>query len=174
VVGYDQTTNSVAVKPLIEDSRIANGSRTTLALPVINEVPVAFPNGGGYRITFPIQVGDVGWLMFADRSLDAWLATGREVDPVDDRDHDLNDAVFYPGTRPYGNALNAPTDCMSIGADDGPVIEIDGSEIRVGGAGAVSLVTKAEFDAHVHATAGTGAPSTPTVPITGTTILKGV
>jgi hypothetical protein len=75
---------------------------------------------------------------------------------------------------------------MSIGADDGPVIEIDGSEIRVGGAGAEALVKRSELDtlvtlikAHTHLDPVSGSTGTPSnqgamTAGTGTVIAKGV
>ncbi len=90
VVSYDAAAQRVSVKPLIQDRYVdlATGAETSEDLPVIVDVPVLFPQGGGYRITFPLAVGDVGWLQFADRSLDVWLNRGGVVDPGDSRTHD--------------------------------------------------------------------------------------
>jgi hypothetical protein len=192
VTSYDAAKRRVSVKPLIKESYVDGftGERLTESVPVITDVPVAFPRGGSYRIEFPIAAGDTGWLWFADRSLDRWLASGGEVDPGDDRDHHLTDAVFYPGVQAFGAVPStaAPDDCMSVGLDGGAVIEIDGDEVRVGGSGAVSLAKinelnnlLAAFLTHTHAVVGgsTGppGPTTPTLPpggaFDGTDVAKG-
>lgn len=56
-------------------------------------------------LALPVAVGDTGLLIFSDRSLDVWLATGGIVDPGDDRRHALSDAVFVPGLRPFSSPL---------------------------------------------------------------------
>jgi hypothetical protein len=109
------------------------GERQVERPPVIPNVPVQFPQGGGYRITFPLAVGDTGLLLFSDVSLDVWLSQGGEVDPLDDRRFDLSDGVFLPGVRSFANALtDASADHMTLGAEGGLQIHIDGSSIKVG------------------------------------------
>jgi hypothetical protein len=59
-------------------------------------------------LVLPVSVGDTGLLVFADGSLDVWLARGGVVDPLDDRHHALSDAVFIPGLRPFSNPISVP------------------------------------------------------------------
>lgn len=175
VVSYDATRQAVSVKPIIRQGRIdSTGERVADSLPVIENVPVVFPGAGGFRVTFPVAAGDTVLLVFSEQSLDKWLALGgRDTDPLDDRRHDLTDAVAVPGLRSFADALDsAPTDSMSIGKDGGPTIEITDSEIKAGGT--ERLVTKAEFDAHFHSDPVSGVTSTPNnSPITGTDKLRG-
>ena len=183
---YDATKQRVTVQPLILDGYTdENGDRQAERLPVINGVPVVFPGGGGFRVTFPIAVGDVVLLVFSSSSLDRWLALGGEVDPEDDRRHDLNDAIAIPGLHSFAAPLaTAPTSTLSIGKDGGgPTIEIGASDIQVGGSSA--LATKADIDAlrtwlttHTHAGVTTGGgvsgvPSTTAPSATGTLVTKG-
>jgi hypothetical protein len=101
---------------------------------------VQFPGSGGYRITFPVAVGDTGLIVFSEASLDKWLVSGGTVDPADDRRHDLTDAVFLPGLRDFGHALaSAPTDRATFGKDDGLQIHVDGSKIRIGSNSPIDL-----------------------------------
>src|SRR5262249_11851944 len=81
---YDATKQSVDVAPLLKNPfEDQTGALQTESLPVVPGVPVIFPGGGGFRITFPVAAGDTGLLVFSDRSLDRWLAgDGSEVDPV--------------------------------------------------------------------------------------------
>lgn len=134
VVRYDAATQKADVQPLIKE-RYAdeNGAAQSRDLPVIPAVPVQFPGSGGYRITFPVTVGDTGLIVFSEASLDKWLVSGGTVDPADDRRHDLTDAVFLPGLRDFGHALaSAPTDRATFGKDDGLQIHITPSLVNVG------------------------------------------
>jgi hypothetical protein len=101
VESYDAAKQVVSVQPLIRDYFEGDdGALVWERLPVISNVPVAFPTAGGIFLTLPIQAGDVGLVIITDRSLERWLSTGGEVTPEDTRTHNLSDGVFYPGLRP--------------------------------------------------------------------------
>ncbi|MCH9834140.1 hypothetical protein K0U83_00680 [bacterium] len=134
IVRYDSSTQKADVRPLVKE-RYTDESGSTQArdLPVIPAVPVKFPGGGGYRMTFPMDPGDAGLIVFCEASLDKWLVSGGTVDPADDRRHDLTDAVFIPGLRDFGHPLqSAPTDRATFGKDDGLQIHITPSLVNVG------------------------------------------
>lgn len=67
--------------------------------PVITNCPVAFPRGGGFAFTFPLAKGDPVLVVFAQRSLDAYLETDGKTkhDCGDDRKHNISDAIVIPG-----------------------------------------------------------------------------
>ena len=134
IIRYDSNTQKADVRPLVKE-RYTDESGATQArdLPVIPAVPVKFPGGGGYRMTFPMDPGDTGLIVFCEASLDKWLVSGGAVDPADDRHHDLTDAVFIPGLRDFGHPLgSAPTDRATFGKDDGLQIHISPSLVTVG------------------------------------------
>lgn len=102
----------VHVQPLLQ-SRYTNGKLITL--PVIQNVPVAMPVGQDWSIKLPIAVGDTGYLLFSDRSLDSWLAgSGGITDPQDSRTHDISDATFVPGLVPFANQTTDSTTDMVL------------------------------------------------------------
>lgn len=89
----------VDLRPLLK-TRYRNGDVVTL--PQIQNVMVSMPMGAGYSIKLPVAVGDTGWAIFCDRSLDAWVASsGGVVDPQDSRQHDISDPIFVPGLPPF-------------------------------------------------------------------------
>lgn len=91
----DQT---VDVQPLLK-VRYTGAEPTNM--PQIKSIPVVMPQGGDWRISYPLAVGDMGIILVVDRSLDTWLAgTGSAADPQDTRCHHLADAVFLPGIVP--------------------------------------------------------------------------
>ena len=97
VESYDDDERKASVQPLIREGRAdENGEREVVRLPVITAVPVVFPGSGGRVVKFPINKGDTVLLVFAHRSLDRGLVRGGEVDPADDRTHNLSDAIAIP------------------------------------------------------------------------------
>jgi hypothetical protein len=99
---YDAATQKVDAKPLVMSFyRDETDTRRPESLPIVASVPVAFPQGGGYALTFPLQVGDIGTLVWSQLSLDRWLSgQGQEVDPEIDHLHGLSDGIFFRGCAP--------------------------------------------------------------------------
>jgi hypothetical protein len=186
VLAYDASIQAVKVQPLIRELyEDEEGASQSEDLPPIHRVPVVFPGGGGFRVTFPIQVGDIVLLVFADKSIDAWLASGGTTNPAPGRSHDLADAIAIPGLHNFKTPrANAPDDTMSVGSDTGATIEFTGDEIQAGGTAALALASelnalRSAYKTHTHAdpsSGSTGAPNNAgTIPSSydGTQVLKG-
>lgn len=147
VVDYDPSDQSVAVQPAVKQPyQDETGSRIIETLPVLPRIPAIFLGGGDYRTIYPLELGDPCLVLFTSCALDRWLTSGDSVvDPVDERRHDINDAVALVGLRrfvvgPGGPRVSAPTDHMSVGADSGASVEIYPDEVRVGGDDATQAV----------------------------------
>lgn len=149
VESYDAAKQMVSVQPQIKKAFFdETDERQVERLPVITGVPVQFPQGGGYRITFPIAVGDTGLVLFSEASLDVWLSQGGEVDPLDDRRFHLSDGIFLPGVRSFANALtDAHSTKMTLGKEGGLQLFIDGSKIQIGSETGAELEAVALGDA---------------------------
>lgn len=66
VESYDDSTQQVSVQPLIKRGYLDEAEeRQVEQLPMITGVPVLFPGGGGFRVTFPVQAGDTVLLVFS-------------------------------------------------------------------------------------------------------------
>ena len=76
-----------------------------MQIPPLVDVPVAFPRGGGYAVTFPLNAGDEGIVIFSERCIDGWWQSGRASEPMDYRQHDLSDGMFYPSICSVPNAI---------------------------------------------------------------------
>lgn len=186
---YDPATRRANVKPLVRDVYFdMDGVRQADSLPVVTDVPVLFPGGGGYSLTFPVAVGDPCLLLFSDSSLDVWKARGGEVDPLEVRPHDLSNAVALVGLQDFAHATAAHADNVALGKSDGACVELTpAGDVLLHSGGAVDFVAlaakvKAELDAmrstlaslvaayngHTHlipvytAPVGTPAPTPPT------------
>ena len=71
--------------------------------------------GNGWSVRYPIQPGDLGLAIFADRSLDSWMADdGSPTDPVLARLHNITDAIFVPGLVPAAQQTDDPTDDLTV------------------------------------------------------------
>lgn len=134
VEAYDSATQLADVKPLLKRVYVdAEGNELVESLPVIPSVPVAFPRGGGYFISFPVEPGDYVELIFCERSIDQWMAQGGEVDPADPRLHPLDGAVAIAGVYPSTEALpDAHAENMALGKSGGKQIHIKAATIALG------------------------------------------
>lgn len=185
---YDASTQQIDAQVLIKKAHEdEEGNQVVERVPVICNVPVLFPSGGGFRLTLPLAVGDPVTLIFSASSLDKWSAQGGEVDPMNTNRFSLADCFAFPGGRDFAHPLaSAPTSSMSIGKDGGPTIEITASQIQAGGTS--QLATKADIDAlasYINGTlafattcpagAGSTTPGATSPPPTasGTTTLRG-
>lgn len=113
VTKVNATTGYVNVQPTLQTRYKTKSAATNL--PEIQSVPVQMPSGQDWWIKAPIAVGDVGVLLFSERSLDNWSVTsGQEfVDPNDSRMFNLSDAIFLPGIRTSVNPISgAGTDLV--------------------------------------------------------------
>ncbi len=103
---YDHAKQKADIKPLLKKRYKAEAEETEL--PVVTAVPVQWPSaaGGASYLHLPLTKGDLGMALFCERSMDSWLqGGGQTVDPKDPRHHDLSDAIFVPGLRPFGAPL---------------------------------------------------------------------
>lgn len=174
VLAYDADKRRAEVQPLIAEASIDEaGERVVEPAPVIVDVPVIMPGAGGVRVKFPVSVGDTVLLVFASSAIDRWLAAGgTDVDPGNDRHHELTDAIAIPGLDSF----------VDVG-DASPMIEFTATgQIQAGGDKALALKSDVDNLRTLVGAINTGAPgplvntlgpawlATATV---GTTILKG-
>lgn len=133
---YDEETQKADIAPLLKKKY--KFEDTAVDLPVIANVPVQWPsaNDGAAFIHLPLKVGDLGWVVFAERSIDTWLAgEGDSVSPEDPRHHHLSDAIFMPGGLPFKKALTISSADNMILKNNNMTIEIDPSgKIKIEGA----------------------------------------
>ena len=89
-------------------------------LPMLVDVPVIFPRGGGCTMTFPVKPGDECLLVFSDRCIDFWWQSGGVQEPVDPRQHDLSDAFAIIGPQSLAKKISGiSTSAAQFRSDDG-------------------------------------------------------
>lgn len=139
VVSYDNLLQTVSVQPMIKRPVFnEDGEKSYEELPTITDVPVCFPRGGGFVITFPLAAGDFVWLVFSEAGIGEWRETGQLSEPQDVRRHSMGYPMAIPGVYPTPQPLSIAdaavraTD-MFLGQDGGaPQIHISGTEITLG------------------------------------------
>lgn len=167
VTSYNAATGRATVQPLIPRGYLdEQGERQSELLPAITDVPVMRPGSGGDRLKYDIRPGDAVLLLFASASLDRWLATGRSLDPQDDRRHTLSDAIAISGLGIDG-AL-APTYIEFTDTR----IRANGGDERLAHRDAVIDLRNEVADA-LDAISGGAGSAVRNLSISGTTILRG-
>lgn len=118
---FDATKMTAVVQPAIKGIfRLKDGSSQVVQMPQCLDVPVFFPGGGGFTLTFPVKAGDEGLLVFSSRCIDAWWQNGGVQPQAEVRFHDLSDGFFFPGFRSVPRVLNpnVATDAVELRSDD--------------------------------------------------------
>lgn len=109
IESFDAATQIATVQPAIkrifktDDGEIE--LLTPSPLPILINVPVQFPRGGGFSLTFPVAKGDECLLVFAERSIDIWHKSGGVQNPGAKRFHSLSDATAFVGISSLVNKV---------------------------------------------------------------------
>lgn len=128
IQSFDPETVTCVVQPAVKGYESDDsGKKSSLSLPLLVDIPVIFPRGGGVTLTFPIKAGDECLLMFADRCIDFWWQNGGIQEPVDSRMHDLSDAFAIVGPQSQAQKISGiSTSAAQLRTDDGAAfIELD-------------------------------------------------
>jgi hypothetical protein len=135
VESYDAERQTCTVQPTIKGKVEAQGGAvSSVALPLLVDVPVIFPSGGGFTLTFPIAQGDECLVVFSSRCIDAWWQSGGVQEPLEARMHDLSDGFAIVGPRSQARKLaDVSTTNTQLRTDDGATyIEIQpGGKVRI-------------------------------------------
>lgn len=104
IASFDPDTQTASVQPAIQRIFTEKGA---VNLPLCVDVPVAFPGGGDFFLTFPVKAGDECILMFSERAIDNWHASGGTQTPAEYRLHDLSDGIAIVGLNSQPHKLAA-------------------------------------------------------------------
>lgn len=144
VTAVDLVNQLVTVQPTVmgvQRNVDASGNVTwsNIQLPLLPMVPIKYPSGGGYTMTFPVAVGDEGTVSFASRCIDNWWQssgvqpqlTSNSVGSL--RQHDLSDGFFELGGRSLPNILSGvSSSSVQIRSDDGTAaITFDKTQCKI-------------------------------------------
>ncbi|HBR2766599.1 TPA: phage baseplate protein [Klebsiella pneumoniae] len=121
IQSFDPEAVTAVVQPAIRYiERDNDGNKSTKDYPLLVDVPVVFPCGGGCTLTFPVREGDECLVVFADRCIDFWWQSGGIQEPVDGRMHDLSDAFCIVGPQSQAKKISGiSTTAAQLRTDDG-------------------------------------------------------
>lgn len=175
VKSFDAESQTATVQPAIkrifktvnEDVEIL----TPVDLPVLINVPIVFPRGGGFSMTFPVAKGDECLLVFSERSIDNWHRSGGSQKPLARRFHSISDAIAMVGLSSLPNKIpNYSSSSVQIKKDDGSCVFSlkDDNGIRLeNSSGYVELRSDGKFEingivfeTHIHPQAADSAGNT--------------
>ncbi|MCZ9585010.1 Gp138 family membrane-puncturing spike protein [Klebsiella pneumoniae] len=121
IQSFDPDAVTAVVQPAIKGTeQDESGAELSVNLPLLVDVPVVFPRGGGCTLTFPVKAGDECLVIFADRCIDFWWQSGGIQEPVDERMHDLSDAFCIVGPQSQAKKIGGiSTTAAQLRTDDG-------------------------------------------------------
>jgi hypothetical protein len=142
----DWSTMTCEVQPAVQGSvQDSSGNVTRVNYPLLLDVPIVFPQAGGFALTLPLAAGSEVLVVWACRCIDAWWQLGGVQAPIEARMHDLSDGFAIPGPVSKPNVI---ADISTTGAQlrkiDGTAyleISADGGIKAVAAAGKALAVT---------------------------------
>ena len=156
VQSFDAAAMTIVAQPTIQ-AKVLNqkGIWEDKDMPLLLDVPVCFPTGGGFTMTFPIAAGDEVLIVFSSRCIDTWWQLGGTQNvQAEWRMHDLSDGFAIIGPRSQPRKISGiSTNSVQIRKDDGAVfIELASGQINIKGdvhvTGAVIATGEGTFNNH--------------------------
>lgn len=168
VQSFDKERGTIEAQPAIRENIVnPDNSLSYAELPLLINVPVAYPRNKDYGIEFPLQRGDEVLVVFSDLSIDNFWEKSGIQNPVESRRHDLSDGIAIPC------ALSIPQNTHTIDhfsvKNKNTEIIIEPEEVTFKGPGFNFTATRSQqtmdfFDRHIH-TAGLLTTSPPIDPL---------
>lgn len=151
ILGFDSVALTAVVHPSIQaQARSQAGDWIDVQMPVLLDVPIVFPGGGNWLMTFPLTEGDEVLLVFAARCIDSWFDQGAGSSPYpgavqsDQRQHSLSDAFAIPCVRSKPRGLDVPMSTLSCtlrSVDGTQLIELaNGGVINIKAPGGLNII----------------------------------
>ena len=140
VVEVDRTAGRVSVQPMIQMGD-TGGNKITRA--IVPNIPIMTMGAGGIFASFPVQVGDLGFVFAADRDTSLFYQSQGGMDwPNTERLHQFGDGGFLPlKLFNFSIAGGVLADGFSLQTDDGSTfvtlkageVQITASKIKIVG-----------------------------------------
>jgi len=102
------------------------------ALPPVTQMPVLFQGNSDITISFPVNVGDEGLALFAERDISKFMENSEGGPPNALRMHDLSDGMFFPTPISTPNRVPVKTGTLLM-SNKGTEIEITDGVVRING-----------------------------------------
>jgi hypothetical protein len=120
IQSFDPATQTCTAQPCLQ-MLVTNPDNTKkwVTIALIVDIPVVFPAGGGFTLTFPVKRGDECLLVFSSRCIDAWWVSGKISQQAELRMHDISDGFAFVGVRSIPRMIpNISTNSVQLRSDD--------------------------------------------------------
>ncbi|MNG60898.1 hypothetical protein D3C81_17790 [compost metagenome] len=146
IQSFDPDAVTCVVQPVVKGYILNSGGETNPSnLPLLLDVPVIFPRGGGVTLTFPVKAGDECLVVFADRCIDFWHQSGGVQEAATERMHHLADATAQVGLQSLAKKISGiSTRAAQFRSDDGSTyLEIDpiSKKMKIVAPGGLEVIT---------------------------------
>jgi hypothetical protein len=112
VLAYDRATNKAKVQIMVPMVTTQNEVQQRA---IVASVPVLQLGGGGFVVSFPIAVNDIGWIKANDRDISIFKKTySASSGPPTQRLHSFEDAMFIPDTMLQGVTIAEEDDANLV------------------------------------------------------------
>ena len=131
VVSYDPRTRRARVQPAIDRTLAEDGTSVPRA-PLL-DVPILWPGGGGWFLTFPLEAGDAVQVIYNERDISAFKRHHAQGAPPSSRVLAGADAAATPTFHPLQDAEEPEsTTGVSIQSEDGETaITLEDGHVRI-------------------------------------------
>lgn len=116
VINYDRTTNRVTAQLMIT---LVTTSGAQVPRPTVASLPVLQLGGGGFLLSFPLNEGDMGWILANDRDISLFLQTYAQTQPNTGRVKNFSDGLFIPDMMKTYNVTTASNGYVTLQNKDG-------------------------------------------------------
>ena len=137
VVRYNSKRQMVDVRIVQPEIDLAGNN---IPMPVITNIPVSFVRCGNSHITHPINKGDTGFIVFADRDISSWVETNNRSVVDSARTHSMQDSYFVPGI--IGGGTNANANDVEIKYNNSTIHLRKNGDIDIKASGNINMTAK--------------------------------
>lgn len=125
----DRNKPRVTVQPLVQ---VLTTDNKQVSRAQVASIPVFQFGAGGFLLSFPIQAGDLGWIVASDRDISLFLQGYTESKPNTVRRQSFADAVFIPDAmRGYAIGEDDQDNAVLQSADGAVKITLSSTTIKI-------------------------------------------
>lgn len=178
IISFNSAIQTAVVQIQIKriDSIKTDGTVLYKQVPLLFDCPVVVMFGGGASLTFPISAGDSCLVLFNDREIDNWFATGQQSVVNTQRTHSISDGIALVGINSLQSAIqNYLTAGIRLAFNPNTKIELTSGQIASlatlwAHTGNMKITGNLELDGTMSSAGGT---TTATNPISATQLHAG-
>lgn len=157
IESFDSASQTASVRLGLRERISLDGAEEEMEIPVLPDVPVFFPGGCGYDLTYPVLPGMDCLVVFADCCIDAWWETGTVSSQTEQRRHDLSDGFALVGFRALPRTAQSYREDAIILRSAGASLAVTGKGVEITG---TLTINGQAYASHTHGGVESGGGTT--------------